>query len=242
MDFGPGTFAFGYAAGVLSTLSPCVVPLLPILVASALARHRYGVWALAGGLALSFTLVGLFIATIGVSIGIDGDVLRRFAGLLLIAFGVVLLVPAMQRGFAAATARLASGGNAVLARISGNGWQGQAAIGLLLGVVWTPCVGPTLGAASTLASQGRQLGAVAALMVVFGLGAATPLVIVGTVAQRLRLGSRGGWLRAAEWIRRVLGVVLVLLGLALVSGTDKRIEAWLVDASPAWLTELTTRF
>jgi cytochrome c biogenesis protein CcdA len=240
MDFGPVTFALAYAAGALSALSPCVVPLLPILVASALAQHRFGLWALAAGLALSFTAAGLFIATAGVALGIDGSQLHRLAGVLLIAFGAVMAVPALQRGFAAAAARLAGRGERVLASVRGVGWRGQFAVGLLLGVVWTPCVGPTLGAASTLAAEGKSLGDVAMLMLVFGLGAATPLLAVGAASRRFgRLG--GGSLAAAETARRVVGVCLVFVGLAIAFGADKAIETWLLDHSPDWLTRLTTR-
>ncbi|MEP7303866.1 MAG: cytochrome c biogenesis protein CcdA [Caldimonas sp.] len=213
-----------------------------MLVAAALARHRFGLWALAAGLALSFAAIGIFIATLGASLGVDSAVLRVGVGMLLVAFGAVMAVPALQRAFAAATARFASGGDRALARVEGRGWTGQFAVGLLLGVVWTPCVGPTLGAASTLASQGTQLGQVAALMLVFGLGAATPLVAIGTLTQRFRLSSRPGWLAAAETIRRVLGVLLVGAGLLVLTGLDKSLEAWLLDRSPDWLTELTTRF
>lgn len=227
---------------MLSTLSPCVVPILPILIASALAQHAFGLWALAGGLALSFAMVGIFLATVGLTIGIDSSVVHIIAGVLLIAFGAVMAFPALQRGFASATARIASGGDRVLAKVEGRGWRGQFAVGLLLGVVWTPCVGPTLGAASTLAAQGTQLGSVALLMLVFGLGAASPLVAIGTLSRRFAIGSRPGWVAAAETTRRGLGVLLVVAGVLIVLGLDKPLETWLVDRSPDWLTRLTTRF
>ena len=242
MDFGLVTFAFGYVAGALSTLSPCVVPLLPILVASALAQHRLGLWALAAGLTLSFTIVGLFVATVGISIGIDSTLLHRIAGVLLIVFGAVMAVPVLQRGFASATARLSGGGNALLGRVGGRGWSGQFAVGLLLGVVWTPCVGPTLGAASTLAGEGRKLAEVAALMLVFGLGAATPLLVAGGLSRRIGGGPRRLGLGAAELARRLIGACLVIVGTAIVAGVDKGVETWLVERSPDWLTQLTTRF
>jgi cytochrome c biogenesis protein CcdA len=238
MDFGVATFALAFAAGVLSTLSPCVLPLLPILVASALGQHRFGLWALAAGLALSFTAVGLFVATIGVAIGIDSTLLHRVAGAMLVVFGAVMAWPRLQAGFASATARLAGAGNALLARTGGEGAGGQLVVGLLLGVVWTPCVGPTLGAASTLAASGRQLGQVALLMLVFGIGAATPLVVLGTLSKRLPMR----WLSTAETARRVLGASLVVIGLVIVAGADKAVETWLVDHSPDALTQLTTRF
>lgn len=241
MDFGAPTFALAYGAGALSTLSPCVVPLLPILVASALAQHRFGLWSLAAGLALSFTVVGLFIATIGISIGIDSTLVHRVAGALLIAFGAVMALPRLQEAFAGATSRLSGGGSALLARVSGRGGAGQFVVGLLLGIVWTPCVGPTLGAASTLAAQGSQLGAVAAVMLVFGIGAATPLLAIGSLSQRMASATRGKWVGAAETARRILGASLVVVGLVIVLGADKAIETWLVDHSPDWLSALTTR-
>ena len=239
---GLGSLTLGYAAGALSTLSPCVVPLLPILVASALAQHRLGLWALAAGLAISFTAVGLFVATVGVSIGIDSALLRPLAGALLIAFGAAMAWPRAERAFATATARIGAGGGGALARVGGRGWSGQLAVGALLGIVWTPCVGPTLGAATTLASQGRELGAVAALMLAFGLGAATPLVVVGLLAQRVGAGTRGRWQRVAVTARRTLGIALAIVGAVIVLGVDKPLETWLVERSPDWLTQLTTRF
>ena len=242
MDGGVSTLLLGYGAGALSTLSPCVVPLLPILVASALAEHRLGVWALAAGLALSFAVVGVFVATLGFSLGVDADLLRRVAGVLLVAFGAAMALPRLQHAFATATGRLASAGQAALARTGGRGWRGQLAIGALLGVVWTPCVGPTLGAAATLLSQGRRVGEVALLMLVFGLGAATPLVVVGTLARRAGSRAPARWIQAAETARRLVGVCLVAIGLLMVLGLDKAVETWLLEHSPDWLTQLTTRY
>ena len=242
MDFGVGTFALGYLAGVLSTLSPCVLPLLPILIATALAQHRFGPLALAAGLTLSFAVVGLFIATLGASIGLDQGVLRQGAAVLLIAFGIVLLVPALQQRFASATARLGASGGGLLARLSGTGWAGQFSVGLVLGLVWSPCVGPTLGAATTLAAQGRHLGQIALLMLLFGLGAGTPLVLIGGLSREAMARTRARLLRVGQRGKGLLGAALVLMGGFILSGWDKGFEAWVVDHSPPWLTELTTRF
>ena len=241
MDFGAGTFALGYLAGMLSTLSPCVLPLLPILIATALAQHRFGPLALAAGLTLSFAVVGLFIATLGASIGLDQGVLRQGAAVLLIAFGVVLLVPSLQQRFATATARLGASGDGLLTRLSGNGWAGQFSVGLVLGLVWSPCVGPTLGAATTLAAQGSHLGQIALLMLLFGLGAGTPLLVIGTLSREALARTRGT-LAAGQRGKWLLGAALVLMGGFILSGWDKGFEAWVLDRSPQWLTDLTTRF
>lgn len=158
MDFGAGTYAVGFLAGAASILSPCVLPILPILIASALSRHRLGTAALALGLALSFATVGTFIATLGASIGLGTETLRRVAAVLMVVFGVVMLSARLQTSFGSLSSRIGSGGQRALGSIKGEGPGSQFAIGLLLGLVWSPCVGPTLGAASTLAAQGQNLG------------------------------------------------------------------------------------
>ena len=242
MDFGFGTFALGYAAGVLSTLSPCVLPLLPILVAAALCQHRFGPLALAVGLTLSFAAVGLFIATVGASLGLDPGALRQAAAVLLIVLAIVLLSPALQRRFAAATAGVGTAGDRVMSRIVGTGWSGQFAVGLVLGIVWSPCVGPTLGAASTLAAQGSHLGQIAVLMLLFGLGAGTPLLLIGSLSREAMGRFRGRIALAGERGKWLLGGIMLLLGVAILTGLDKGFEAWVLDHSPQWLTELTTRF
>src|SRR4051812_1051234 len=87
-------------AGVLSILSPCVLPLLPVVLTGAVAEHRLAPLALAAGVAVSFTSIGVFVATIGFSIGLDMTVFRMAAAVLLILVGAVLLVPRFQTQFA----------------------------------------------------------------------------------------------------------------------------------------------
>src|ERR1700741_2425586 len=88
--------AGGFIAGVLTTLSPCVLPILPIVLGAAASEHKYGPAALAAGLAVSFVAVGLFVATIGFSIGLTADLFRQAAAALLVIFGAVLMLPRLQ--------------------------------------------------------------------------------------------------------------------------------------------------
>ena len=231
-----------FIAGLLSTLSPCVLPLLPLVLGAAASQHRYGPLALAGGLAVSFVGLGLFLAAIGYSIGLDGGALRSAAAVLMILIGLVLVVPDFQ-------ARLAVAGGPVAdwaeTRFGGGpraGLQGQFGVGLLLGAVWSPCVGPTLGAASLLAAQGKDLVAVALTMLAFGIGAALPLLALGALSREALLRVRGRLMAAGKGAKTALGVVLMLVGLSIVTHWDRKFEALLVQASPDWLTQLTTRF
>ena len=240
MDFGLFTFGAALLAGALSTLSPCVLPLVPILIASAVTAHRLGVWALAAGLALSFTVIGVFLASVGLAIGLDASVLRNVAAVMFVAIGVLLLSSALQTRFAAAAAGFSSGGHSLLQRITLDGLPGQFVIGLILGVVWTPCTGPTLGAAITLASQGQEIVQVAAVMVLFGIGAAMPLVLLGLVSRQAFVRLRGHLLNAGQSGKKALGGVMLVLGLLILTGLDKSIEAVINAHAPDWWITLTT--
>lgn len=234
--------ALALLAGLLSTLSPCVLPLVPIVVAAAVGEHRLGPAALAAGLALSFVAIGLFVATIGFSIGLDQELFRSVAAVLLIAVGATLAVPGMALRVATAAG---PAGNWIAERtdsLSTRGLAGQFGAGFVLGAVWSPCVGPTLGAASVLAARSENLAGVALTMFAFGIGAALPLLAIGTMSREALTRWRGRLLAAGSGGKAAMGVLLLLIGASILSGVDKRIEAALVDASPAWLTELTTRF
>ena len=105
-----------------------------------------------------------------------------------------------------------------------------------------PIVGPTLGAASVLAAKGEDLGQVALTMLVFGIGAALPLMLLGLVSREAMMGWRGRLMETGSIGKTVLGVLLVAVGVLVATNLDKRLETILVDASPQWLTELTTKF
>ena len=143
-------------AGLLSTLSPCVLPLVPIVIGTALGQHRFGPVALAAGLALSFVTIGLFVATVGFAAGIDQELFRSIAAVLLILVGGALLLPSLQLQLAAAAGPIGNWTQAHAGGFSTRGLGGQFAVGLMLGAVWSPCVGPTLGAASVLAARAEN--------------------------------------------------------------------------------------
>lgn len=242
MELGAGSYALVLLAGVLSTLSPCVLPLLPILIGSATAAHPRAPLALAAGLAISYAVIGTTVASAGSLFGLDSAMLRQMGAVLLAIFGSILLSASLQQRFAAATGGLSDAGQTLLQRLSPEGLQGQFIVGLVLGVVWSPCVGPTLGAAIVLAGQGQQLSHAALLMGVFGLGAALPVLVLAQVSRSAWARSRGQWMSAGKAGKMILGVIMVVLGIVIMTGSDKTIEAWVLDHTPAWLAELTTRY
>lgn len=229
-----------YAAGALTILSPCVLPLVPIVLGSAGQNHRYGPLALAAGLVLSFTGVGFALATVGAASGFDGDWVRYFGAALLLLAGIALLVPKLQYWLQGAAAPLSAWASERQSGLERFGLAGQFGIGALLGLVWSPCVGPTLGAATVLAAQGQNLGAVALTMAAFGLGIATVLVVLAMATKSLLAQWRGKLMTAGSGGKRVLGTLLAVVGVLIITGGDHLIEGVLVTITPDWLADLTT--
>lgn len=231
-----------FLAGVFSTLSPCVLPLLPIVLGAALSEHRAGPLALALGLTISFAFIGMFIAAIGFSIGLDADMFRTVSAAMLIGIGLVLVVPRLQAKFATAAGSWTGWTDQRLGGFSTTGLKGQFGLGLLLGALWAPCVGPTLGAASLMAAQGENLWQAGTTMLIFGLGAAAPLLGIGMLSRSALSRWKGRLLSAGSRGKFALGVILIGFGALVITGLDKIVGTELVRISPAWLNDLTTRF
>lgn len=230
------------AAGSLTTLSPCVFPLLPLVLGGALQASRLAPLALGAGMAASFALIGMLLGALGPALNLDTDHVRVFGAWLLLALAAVMLVPALSARFTLWMAPLASGAGKVSSRLSGRSLASAFGLGTVLGLVWSPCSGPLLAAALTLvASEGGVLRG-GLILGLFGLGAATPLVLVAYASRAGFTRARGWVLAHAEAIRRGFALLLALLGLAILSGLDKRLEAVLTALLPEAWQRLTVLF
>jgi len=236
-----GGLALSYAAGALSTLSPCVLPLLPIILLGALEQHAWGPIALAAGLSASFAGVGIFLVSLGYSLGIDPTAFRLGAAALILIIGIVLLVPALQNRFALAAAPVAMGGQALIERLRPSRIGGQFALGMLLGAIWSPCSGPTLGAAIGLAAQSETADRAVMIMAMFSLGATTPILALAYGSRQAIVARRDFWARTSRIAKPLIGAALVGIGVFVLTGFDKVVEASLTGAMPDWLVTVTTR-
>ncbi len=225
-------------AGVLSVLSPCVWPLVPIVMGSAAGAGRSGPLALAAGLSVSFALAGTLLSFALISLGLDPELFRYVAATLLVVVAIPLLVPRaghwLNARLSLLTGRIdTSGADAAASSVAG-----QFGVGLLLGLVWLPCVGPTLGAAIALASLGQKLLQSFVVMLAFGIGTAAALLAAGLVSARVLQRWRPQMLAGSGAGKRWLGVTLLILGLLVLTGIDKRLEAWAVAWLPSWAVSL----
>ncbi|KIC50042.1 cytochrome c biogenesis CcdA family protein [Tateyamaria sp. ANG-S1] len=232
-------FVFAYAAGLLTLINPCVLPVLPIVLVSALNANRMGPVALAAGMSVSFVTFGVLVTAFGSAVGLTQDLLAQIGAVMMIGFGLVLVVPAFAQRFELATAGMARGADARMNTLDHSGLRGQFMGGLLLGAVWSPCIGPTLGGAIALASQGESLGYVTAIMSFFALGVSTLILALGLGA-REAIRARAQSLRGlAERSKPILGVTFMAVGLMLLLGVHHIIEAWAIQVLPIWLQDLS---
>lgn len=230
------------AAGSLTTLSPCVFPLLPLVLGGALQASRLAPIALGVGMATSFAVIGMLVGALGPALGLDGDHVRVAGAWLLIAFAAVMLVPAWSERFTLLMAPLASGANAASSRLSGGSLLSAFLLGAVLGLVWSPCSGPLLASALTLVASEGGVARGGLILGAFGVGAAIPLIAVA-YASRAGFNRARGWVMARmHGIRKGFAVVLGLMGFAILTGGDKwleaRVNAWLPES---WL-RLTVLF
>ncbi|GHB64193.1 cytochrome C biogenesis protein CcdA [Psychrosphaera saromensis] len=218
-----------FLAGVLSLLSPCVLPMIPVVASSAVRSSRKGIIMLALGLSLSFALAGTLLTFALISLGLSPEVLRYFSASLLLFIAAAILIQPIGDWL---TLRL----SLLMSRLPNHNVQGdgvltQFAVGASLGLVWLPCVGPTLGAAIALASTGQSLGSAFLVMLAFGIGTAIPLIGFSLLVRK----SLSKWATKASVAKKVMGVSLILLSLIIFTGFDRTLEMLALDIMPEWL-------
>ena len=223
-----------FVAGLVTAVSPCVLPILPIILASGADGDRRRPYLIIAGLIASFSFFTLASVQIIEAFHLPSAVLRDVAIMIIAIFGLTLLVPALGRGWDRLTARLPGAG----ARLVRPGVAGGLITGVGLGLVWTPCAGPILGAITSLAITAPGGWNALALVVAYALGAGLPLLAIalGGRAVLARLHFRG----ASAWADRTFGVLVLLMALVMAAGLDTAISADLTNALPDWTNTLQT--
>jgi cytochrome c biogenesis protein CcdA len=211
-----------------------VQPLRPLVAGGSIQGNRLAPVATGLGMTLSFAAIGVFLGALGPALSIDRATIRTAGAAMMIAFALVMLVPALGERFSRWMLPIASGANAASARLDGRSLGSALLLGGVLGLVWSPCSGPLLGSALALVASDGGAARGGLVLAVFGFGAALPLMAVA-------YASRAGFVSARNWVlarveRLRLGFALILgaMGVAILTGADKQLEAlvlsWLPDA------------
>ena len=231
--------AIAFTAGVLSFLSPCVLPLVPSYVSfvtglsledMSRSRHMALVHSLlfVSGFTAIFVAMGAGATAIGVVLAVYRDWISRIGGMLLILFGLVLLevirVPALARD-----RRIYLADKPV-------GYLGSVLVGIAFGAGWTPCIGPVLGGILSLASASASMSRGVGLLLAYSAGLAIPFLLASLAIERfLEVFAR--MRRGIAWVSRISGVLLILVGVLLAAGWFTMLASWLQKLTPAGLLD-----
>ncbi len=228
-----------FISGILTVLSPCVLPILPIVLGSGLDGSKSRINGLIAGLVVSFTFFALILSTLVSSLGISADTLRIVAAIILGFFGLTLVVPQVWlhiQTWLEAVFHPPAG-----LQQTNQGFGGGFLTGVILGLVWTPCVGPIIATVTTFASlQAFSLGLVV-LMLCYSIGIALPLFAIAHGGARV--SEKLGWYRQHQGeVRQWFGVVILLTALLIGTGIERRFQAWVLEAVPASISNPVEQF
>lgn len=228
-------------AGMLITLSPCILPVLPVMASSGLAKHKLAPVFTGAGLALGFALMGMLLHGVGQALGLSESVTRPLFASLLVIFGLALVLPWFKQGSSGLLAPLAAKADQLATALEQKP-GGAFWLGMLLGAIWSPCAGPILGAALGLAGNSGSLVNAGVQMLVFGIGAALPLIAIaylfaGSARRYLPKIAAGG-----ELARKILGYSLLLVGVMILTRLDQMILIWATEHLPESWLQLITRY
>ena len=217
---------FAFVAGAGTALSPCVLPVLPALLASAGSGGRRRPLGVIAGLTATFTIAIVALASVVDGVGLSGGTVRTVAVAVLLGFGVALLVPSLAARVEAPLSRLARFGP----RGHGDGFWSGLLVGAGLGFVYAPCAGPILAAVVSVSATQGASGELVAVGLGYAAGSALVLLLVAyggrRVLDRLRAAGRG------PVVQRVLGAVMVATAVAVAADLDVRFQTALADDFP----------
>lgn len=226
---------FAFVAGVVTVLSPCVLPLLPVILASSTMGGRLRPAGIIIGFALFFSGITLALSLLVRQFAISPEIHRIAAALIFILMGLVLAVPALKARFEMLASPIA---NRFASRGSSSGIGGGLLTGAGLGLAWTPCVGPIMASVITLALNQQTTLASAATALAFSLGTAIPMGLAVVFGHRI-YGRIGFLKRHSTRIQQIMGLLILAVGLAIWFGFDRTIQIALFKAFPGWEPMLT---
>lgn len=235
-------FIIAFFAGTLTTLSPCVLPVLPFILGSAGLKNKLGPLLICMGLLFSFVMIGWGLSALSFLFTADSQILKVISAVLLIILGLSLSVTIFSERFSNVLNPVANWANKKMSSLNEKNPFSSLALGALLGAVWSPCSGPTLGAAALLASQsdGRWLSLL--IMLCFGVGAVIPLLVVAYGSRHFLKRHQGFILNNSAKLKTTMGLIMIFIGILILTGLDKNLEAYLTNALPDSWVDLITRY
>jgi cytochrome c biogenesis protein CcdA len=227
------SFPFAFLAGFITVSSPCIIPILPIVLGSALKRNRLYPLFMVLGLAFTFSLLGVIFGSLGGFIGIGKRTLETTAIVLLFVMGLVIVIKPLNAIFSQWTGKLLVVG-VPAAGPSESPFQAFA-VGSTLGFVWAPCTGPVLASILALAAASKSVTTSFLLLLTYAVGAGIPMLLIAYGGQKALTG-RKFIQQYSDAIKLMFGWILIGTAVLLYFGIFKKFEAFLVPYLPSYIT------
>lgn len=227
---------FAFFAGIVTILSPCILPILPIILSSSIdSSGKKRPLGIVTGFIISFTFFTLFLSIIVNALGISSELLRNLSIIVLALFGFSLFVPSLQLFMEKFFSKFAS---VAPDTSSQKGFGGGIIIGLSLGLLWTPCVGPILASVISLAISGEVTFSAMLITLAYSLGTAIPMYAImyfgNTIFQKI------SWLKKSSGkIQKVFGVIMVIVSIGIFFNIDRQFQTYIVKTFPQYGVGLT---
>ncbi|MBF6025071.1 cytochrome c biogenesis CcdA family protein [Lysobacter niastensis] len=231
-------YSLAAAAGIATVASPCILPVLPIVLATTAGRSKVEPLLIIAGFVATFAASGILIGALSASSGELQQIIRNGSILLLLMAGLACLWPAPFEWLVARVRgwRAARGGNTVASPPVG-GRAGALLVGASLGLAWTPCAGPVLASMLALAASAQAPGKASALFGIYALGAGLPMLAIAYggnwMSSRLALLNRH-----TELFRKIFGAIAIAFAALQYFHYDVLFTAWATQWLPSFSTGL----
>lgn len=226
---------FAFLGGIVTVLSPCILPILPIVLSSSIHANKKRPYGIVIGFILSFTFFTLFLSTIVKLTGISAEYLRYFSVFVIAFFGLTLVLPQAQKFIEIAFSKFQS--NLSINNSNKSGFWGGILIGLSLGLLWTPCVGPILASVISLALTGEVNSTAIFITLAYSAGTALPMFAIIKGGQKLLLKT--SLVKYSKNIQKFFGVIMILTAIAIYFGFDRQLQTLILEKFPNYGTGLT---
>lgn len=228
---------FAFIGGIVTILSPCILPILPVVLSGSVGGGKQKPLGIVTGFVGSFTFFTLFLSTIVQATGLSADALRNVSVIIILFFGISLLIPKVQVWIEQAFSKLAN--KIPKAKASGSGFVDGLLVGLSLGLIWTPCVGPILASVISLALTGSVNGAAAIITFAYALGTAIPMLAI-TYGGRQLLNKVPWLLQNTANIQKIFGVLMIITAIAIFFNVDRQFQTYILEVFPEYGDGLTS--
>lgn len=226
---------FAFIAGFVTILSPCILPILPIVLSGGISGGKRRPVGIVLGFVISFTFFTLFLSSLVTLLRISPDTLRFMSVIIIFTLGMSMFIPQFQLLIERIFAKIS---NKVAVRNSGDGFGGGVLLGTSLGLVWTPCVGPILASVIALAASNALTTSSLLITLAYSMGTAIPLLLI-TYGGRALLQKVPWLLKNTVSIQKLFGIVMMVVSIGIYFNIDRSFQTYVLDVFPNYGTSLT---